>query len=39
MNNSTYLNASDPNSMKDLGPTRNAIYNFKYTNIPHINDS
>ena len=26
MINSTYLNASDPNSMRDLGQTRNAEY-------------
>jgi HKD family nuclease len=25
---STYLNASDPNSMRDLGMTRNAEYTF-----------
>ena len=28
MNTSSYLNASDPNSMRDFGPTRNVIYNF-----------
>jgi len=39
MNNSTYLNASDPNSMKDLGPCRNGIYNFRLTNVPKISDS
>lgn len=28
MNNSTYLNASNPNSMRDQGQVRNAVYNF-----------
>jgi hypothetical protein len=26
MLNSTYLNAADPNSMRDIGPTRNCAY-------------
>ena len=30
MNNSTYLNASDPNSMTCQGQVRNAVYNIKY---------
>ena len=28
MNTSSYLNASDPNSMRDFGTTRNVVYNF-----------
>lgn len=28
INDSTYLNASDPNSMRDQGQVRNAPYNF-----------
>lgn len=27
MNDSTYLNACDPNSMRDQGISRNAVYN------------
>ncbi len=29
MINSSYLVASDPNSMRDTGPMRNAVYNMK----------
>lgn len=28
MIDSSYVNASDPNSMRDLGMTRNAVYNW-----------
>lgn len=36
MNDSTYFNASDPNSMKNQGGTRNAVYNIQINNIPDI---
>ena len=29
LNDSTYLVASDPNTMRDQGQTRNALYNIK----------
>lgn len=39
MNDSTYMNASDPNSMKDQGGTRNAVYNVRLDGVPSINDT
>lgn len=39
MNDSTYLVASDPNSMVNQGRTRNVVYNVTYENIPKIQDN
>jgi len=39
MNDSSYKNASDPNSMIDQGVTRNAVYNVDLTDVPNINSS
>lgn len=36
MNDSSYKNASDPNSMIDQGGTRNAVYNANMSNVPKI---
>lgn len=36
MNDSTYLNASDPNSMRDQGHTRNAVYNVGIEDNPKL---
>ena len=36
MIDSTYTNACDPNSMKDQGLSRNAVYNIKLTGEPSI---
>ena len=39
MNDSTYRNASDPNSLLDQGMTRNAVYNIRLTELPAVSDS
>jgi hypothetical protein len=39
MNDSSYKNASDPNSMIDQGSTRNAVYNVRMSDVPPIYDS
>ena len=39
MNDSSYKNASDPNSMLDQGGTRNAVYNVRMSDVPPIYDS
>lgn len=39
MNDSTYNNASDPNSMKDQGNSRNAVYNVMMDGHPAIHSS
>ena len=36
MNDGTYMNASDPSSMKDMGNIRNAVYNVKFDNVPEV---
>jgi hypothetical protein len=36
INDSTYFNASDPNSMRNQGNIRNAIYNIKVNDVPDI---